>query len=200
MLHQNESKRSGSEKCKRSSVYYVFLSLFFLRWATGEDSADGDRKLTKLQLNKHVLNRTMECAFSHVLGCFSGSFIVVDVFFGLIGRSSSIPLRAYLYFILAIVFFGGPFYLNTLSMNVEKKYAVQCFTFGNATQNGEEKTHNIRRTNCRRFSIQLLRLAPRTTIYLFSGYAQHSTAQNSPKAATYVFFCFAVFCSFRSLI
>lgn len=63
-----------------------------------------------------------------------------------------------------------------------------------------EKTHNIRRTNCRRFSIQLLRLAPRTTIYLFSGYTQHSVEQPKGCNICFLLFCCVLFISEFDLI
>lgn len=66
-------------------------------------------------------------------------------------------------------------------VNDKKKYGLQCFTFSNRIQK-----INILRTNCKRFSIQLLRLAPRTTIYLFWIH----TLPNGSNICFILFYCF----------
>lgn len=99
-------------------------------------------------------------------------------FFSCLFGRSSIPLRAY---ILAIVFYR-PFYLNALREWMIKKN-MDCNVSLLAT---EYKKINILRTNCKRFSIQLLRLAPRTTIYLFWIH----TLPNGSNICFILFYCF----------
>lgn len=136
-----------------------------------------------------MLNRTEECAFSHVFGLFFCSVCCCWRFFVSLADHHQYPSEHIYTIYFSYCLLRWTLLFEYIEHECAKKI-MQCNVslLPSNVEKRQKKPHNIRRTNCRRFSIQLLRLAPRTTIYLFSGY----TAQ-SPKAATYVFFCFAVF-------